>query len=257
MGEYTSGLKLAVHLDSTSFMICAECGGPLNPRSKQRKFCSKRCSRRHSDRMHPERAREAGRRFYRENRDRILSGRNRPEAKVRKRAYNLEYRKRRPDRVAAAELRRKARKLVFMREYNLRPEVRDRMRKYRRENRARLVEQSRAWMRANYKKWRTMELTRSFRRRSPDPAQKTEAIDPFDIFERDHWTCQLCGQVLPNELYGTRALNAPTVDHIMPVKSGGAHSSTNVRCLCLSCNSRRPKAIHESSVCLKAAVNAT
>lgn len=64
-----------------------------------------------------------------------------------------------------------------------------------------------------------------------------EPIRREDVFARDGWVCQgcqtRCGQPDPFDL------NAATVDHITPLSQGGVHSMSNVRTLCLSCNSAR------------------
>jgi 5-methylcytosine-specific restriction protein A len=49
------------------------------------------------------------------------------------------------------------------------------------------------------------------------------------ILERDRWTCQVCGTP------------ANTVDHIILRSSGGPSEDWNLRALCASCNSRRPR----------------
>lgn len=67
-----------------------------------------------------------------------------------------------------------------------------------------------------------------------------EFIDPFDIFERDGWHCQICGVNTPRHLSGFHtALDAPVLDHIQPIILGGAHVAHNVQLLCLSCNSSK------------------
>lgn len=61
-------------------------------------------------------------------------------------------------------------------------------------------------------------------------------VDPFEIFERDGWLCQLCGCSTPKSLRGTYEPNAPELDHIIPVSKGGAHTEKNLQCLCRACN---------------------
>ena len=51
----------------------------------------------------------------------------------------------------------------------------------------------------------------------------------FEIFKRDSFTCQYCGQEAPNVV-----LN---VDHINPVKNGGDNDITNLITSCFDCNS--------------------
>lgn len=63
-----------------------------------------------------------------------------------------------------------------------------------------------------------------------------ELVDPFDIFERDGWHCQICGTRTPKKLRGTFHKNAPELDHIVPVTGGGAHNEPNLQTLCKQCN---------------------
>ena len=76
-----------------------------------------------------------------------------------------------------------------------------------------------------------------------------ETVNPRIVFERDNWTCQHCGYATPEWLRGLGA-EGPTLDHILPIAKGGAHSYANTQCLCHTCNSiksdridREPKLI--------------
>ncbi len=51
----------------------------------------------------------------------------------------------------------------------------------------------------------------------------------FEIFNRDQYTCQYCGQM-------TRQL---TLDHVKPRYRGGQHTWENVVSACVSCNRRK------------------
>jgi 5-methylcytosine-specific restriction endonuclease McrA len=56
------------------------------------------------------------------------------------------------------------------------------------------------------------------------------------VYERDGWRCGIChlpvkqDKVVPHPL-------APTLDHIVPLAAGGAHSYANVQCAHFICNS--------------------
>jgi 5-methylcytosine-specific restriction endonuclease McrA len=52
-----------------------------------------------------------------------------------------------------------------------------------------------------------------------------------NIFERDHNTCQYCG-----EHFDRRELN---LDHVMPRDRGGQTTWENIVCSCIPCNSRK------------------
>ncbi len=51
----------------------------------------------------------------------------------------------------------------------------------------------------------------------------------FEIFNRDHYTCQYCGKQ-------TRQL---TLDHVIPRYRGGQHTWENVVSACVACNRRK------------------
>lgn len=70
-------------------------------------------------------------------------------------------------------------------------------------------------------------------------AVKVEQFDPIDIFERDNWTCYLCGKILHPENRGTMSLFAPEIDHIVAVSNGGNHTPDNVACICRRCNIKK------------------
>ncbi len=62
-----------------------------------------------------------------------------------------------------------------------------------------------------------------------------EHIDPRVVYERDGWTCQLCGEPVD------RAATWPdpwvaTLDHVRAVTRGGAHAEDNVQCAHWICN---------------------
>ena len=49
------------------------------------------------------------------------------------------------------------------------------------------------------------------------------------IIERDHYTCQICGKYMPDEV-------GLHVDHIVAIKNGGKTVESNLRVLCDKCN---------------------
>jgi 5-methylcytosine-specific restriction endonuclease McrA len=50
-----------------------------------------------------------------------------------------------------------------------------------------------------------------------------------EIFRRDSYTCQYCG----------RKTGELTIDHVIPKKSGGEHTWSNVVSACITCNHRK------------------
>jgi len=73
-------------------------------------------------------------------------------------------------------------------------------------------------------------------RRAREKGADCESVDPFKVFERDKWKCQLCGVKTAKSKRGTYADNAPELDHIIPLSKGGAHKYTNTQCACRKCN---------------------
>lgn len=65
------------------------------------------------------------------------------------------------------------------------------------------------------------------------------SVDPYDVFDRDDWTCQMCGCETPKRERGSINDNAPELDHIYPLSKGGEHSMRNLQCLCRSCNQNK------------------
>lgn len=68
---------------------------------------------------------------------------------------------------------------------------------------------------------------------------KCEHVDPFRVFIRDGWRCQLCGKKLKKENRGSIKEVAPELDHIVPISRGGEHSYRNVQCACRRCNGEK------------------
>lgn len=66
----------------------------------------------------------------------------------------------------------------------------------------------------------------------PEDRQDNYFTDPerrLELFERDHWTCQYCGDKVTE--------TNVTLDHFVPQCKGGGHTKTNLRTSCLVCNS--------------------
>jgi 5-methylcytosine-specific restriction endonuclease McrA len=70
-----------------------------------------------------------------------------------------------------------------------------------------------------------------------------EYVNPFKVFSRDRWRCQLCGMRTPKKLRGTTLPGAPELDHIVPLSVGGSHTYSNVQCACRKCNNEKASRI--------------
>lgn len=69
----------------------------------------------------------------------------------------------------------------------------------------------------------------------------SEVGDPFtntEIFERDRWRCHLCRRKVKSETLWPDPLSA-SLDHLVPLSEGGAHSRENVALAHLQCNVRK------------------
>jgi hypothetical protein len=74
-------------------------------------------------------------------------------------------------------------------------------------------------------------------RRARLRAATIERFSDVEIFERDNWICQICMRQTPRQLVGSNDPLAPTIDHVIALVNGGAHSRANVQCACRRCNS--------------------
>lgn len=75
-------------------------------------------------------------------------------------------------------------------------------------------------------------------RREALRASKVEGFKREEIFERDRWTCQLCGEPVERGPDASRDRRA-SLDHIVPLARGGTHTRENVQCTHWICNSRK------------------
>lgn len=63
-----------------------------------------------------------------------------------------------------------------------------------------------------------------------------ERVDRKVVFERDRWTCQICGIKTVSQPYTDRSAE---LDHIIPLALGGLHSYLNTQCACRKCNGHK------------------
>lgn len=115
-------------------------------------------------------------------------------------------------------------------EYIARKRERDRKRRQRPEVRAR-----------NRAQTRIRDRIKEHKRRAAEYGVDAEKFDPIEILERDRWRCGLCGCATPKAKRGTYDANAPELDHIIPISTGGAHVRANVQCACRACNLSKGK----------------
>lgn len=75
---------------------------------------------------------------------------------------------------------------------------------------------------------------RASQKRSPQVAQVSRKA----IITRDRRACYLCGDVL-DPMHKRPHPKAITLDHVVPLSRGGAHTADNLRVACYSCNMRK------------------
>ena len=81
------------------------------------------------------------------------------------------------------------------------------------------------------------EPSSAFRKRAKQWGVGYEPVDRFKVFERDEWICQLC--LKPVDPLTTDSRWRASLDHVMPMSKGGAHTYANLQLAHVSCNSRK------------------
>jgi 5-methylcytosine-specific restriction endonuclease McrA len=154
-----------------------------------------------------EKAHERRRKYYEENREKVLE---------RKRKYREENRE---------MLRERARKWY---EEN-REKAHESNRKYREENPEKGRECKRKWREENPEKERAKRAKRRALKNKVTVGDLTAIARVYDLATNgDSVPCYLCGKVIPK---GERH-----VDHIIPLSKGGLHTASNLAIACAKCN---------------------
>lgn len=89
--------------------------------------------------------------------------------------------------------------------------------------------------------WPTTEekqRAKDYRRRCRKRGAGYERFTRREIFERDGWRCGICG-VLTDRSPSAHRNHRPSLDHIVPLARGGAHSRANTQCSHWICNSTK------------------
>lgn len=82
------------------------------------------------------------------------------------------------------------------------------------------------------------KANRRARRRALKRTATVEIVYRRVVYDRDGWTCQLCTKPLRRDVRAPHPLSA-TLDHIVPLASGGDHSYRNIQAAHFICNSRK------------------
>ncbi len=74
-----------------------------------------------------------------------------------------------------------------------------------------------------------------------------ESINPFDIYFRDGWICQICKGHINKKAKHPHPMSA-SLDHIVPLSKGGTHTDRNVQCAHLICNISKGAKIDKENI---------
>jgi hypothetical protein len=80
------------------------------------------------------------------------------------------------------------------------------------------------------------DVGNSHRARARKNGGDVAPVNPWKVFVRDGWRCQICGCKTPRSAKGKGRPNSPEIDHIVPLRVGGDHTYDNVQCACRTCN---------------------
>jgi len=69
-------------------------------------------------------------------------------------------------------------------------------------------------------------------------AQGFERVYPDVVYERDSYICQICYKPVDLNV-NPKTRTAPSLDHIIPISKGGAHSYANIQTAHIGCNARK------------------
>lgn len=104
--------------------------------------------------------------------------------------------------------------------------IQDKNRAYQEANKDRITAYRNEWSRINGS---------GHRARARRFGVKYASISKREIFERDAWICQLCGDPVDREA-AWPDLSCATLDHIVPMSKGGDHVESNVWLAHFRCN---------------------
>lgn len=162
------------------------------------------------------------------NAARLERQRGNPEALADKRERQRKHREQNRDRYNAKN-RAKYRKDIE----RSRERTKANAQRYRDANRDLVNERARAYFHANPE----VNRARAHVRRARLAGVEAVPYSRTDIFERDGWTCQLCGD--PIDPAETIRARTATIDHIVPISKGGPDTFENAQAAHMGCNSRK------------------
>jgi 5-methylcytosine-specific restriction endonuclease McrA len=111
-------------------------------------------------------------------------------------------------------------------------------RQWVKENPEKALAKDRRWREANRDKWRKRRCKGEQARRARKKGAFVEPVDHTVIYERDGWTCHICGEPVDRQLAYPDPMSV-SLDHVIPLAKGGEHSYVNCATSHLRCNSRK------------------
>ena len=106
---------------------------------------------------------------------------------------------------------------------------------WNRDNPERQKENTYRWNDLNPERKRAHVRASGHRRRVKLRSGTVEKFLDWEIFERDGWMCGLCQESIDSEIRWPDPLSV-SLDHVIPVSKGGAHTRQNVQAAHLKCN---------------------
>lgn len=107
-------------------------------------------------------------------------------------------------------------------------------RKYREEHINNVRKYARDWSRRHP----AQSLDACHRRRTRKKNAFVQKVNRKEVFERDGWICQYCGEPVDPNLNGRHPMMA-SLDHIIPISKGGTHEPRNVQLVHFRCNCKK------------------
>ena len=204
-------------------LTCEECGCRWERQPKggvKPKTCSAKCHKARKSRLDAQ--------YYQQNREKTLSNvaRNAEKNQERIKAYQKEYYQSRKE-----ELKGKA---ALYRLNNI-DKVTQSQRDYYLANRESIIKSVTEYAKRNPEKARRWAAMRNARARG---AVEREAVDKKVLAERYGRKCHICGGQIPENVDRFHPLYF-TMDHVVPLAEGGAHTYENVKPAHASCNKQK------------------
>jgi hypothetical protein len=177
----------------------------------------------------PDKCQEILRRFRTKHRER-LRAKDREVYGVRRKDKKAAYRAANVDRIKAKNAEYRKRKTADRAAYNA---------QYYRENKEAVLARIQKSQAAKPDLYNQLHKAAKHRRKvrllNNGP---TETFTDLEIYERDKWRCQLCGEPVNRSLVYPDPKSA-SLDHVIPIAKGGGHTRVNCQLAHLGCNSSK------------------